>query len=765
MTLSKSQHIVIEDFNNLRSQLSALDFVDSAIAIFDTNKNLVFGNSAFEKINRELRDLPDSFDTVSSLCACPGFMEALDNAFNNKAQTFYIQRFYYSKNIHVDISLCFKPVYDTSLTTIHGMMYTIGEESIDFNNKYLAKLQDKLASTKDRIKRLEKEKYNSEVLVRHLFKNAPFAMVLLNSDRTVLHINKHAEKLFGVNSIDMVGKPCNTILSCYESCNGCPLQEGIHQKIELDEIAGTDSLNNSIPLLRSGVQFHNMDSDIILEAFIDLREIRKAQQENKAKSSFLANMTHEIRTPLTSILGYSEMLLDSKQSQDERTNSIHTIIRSGRHLQQLINNILDISKIEAERLDLERIDVSPFELMSEICSISMSKAKAKGLECHLNYKFPLPKFINSDPVRLRQILINLCGNAIKFTHEGQVCVEVSYSQLEEKLFFKVTDTGIGMTDEQMLKIFDDFTQADSSTTRQYGGSGLGLHLSKQLANLLGGDIIVNSEIDKGSCFTLSVSVGEVTPLKLVDTKPDVSTSIAPASPILNDDIVSGRVLLAEDNIDNQELISIYINNAGAEVDIAENGLEAVTMAMKQAYDLIIMDMQMPVMDGMEAAKTLRARGYEGPIVALTANAFHEFADKCKDAGCCAFLSKPVDRQRFYQVLYKYLGPQTDNIDPLHSSLLEEEPELIGLIEKYIKKYPTMIEELKHAFESEDWELFAKQLHDLKATGGNYGFMDVTHLTIRIKDLLDDEDHLAIPGFIQELEKLHPRMLLATPGLS
>ena len=242
-----------------------------------------------------------------------------------------------------------------------------------------------------------------------------------------------------------------------------------------------------------------------------------AEAANTAKSTFLANMSHEIRTPLTAIIGFSETLLDTSQTMSERVESINTVIRSGKHLMQIINDILDLSKVEADKLDIEQLSVSPFEIRADVHSLVSLMAENKGLFFEVEYDFPMPEMIVTDPVRLKQIIINLCNNAVKFTQKGGVHVKVSFNN--NLLTVNIVDTGIGLNQEQMEKIFSPFTQADTSTTRQYGGTGLGLHLSKQLAKKLGGDITVESTPEVGSCFSLTVTTGDIDENKLLSYMP------------------------------------------------------------------------------------------------------------------------------------------------------------------------------------------------------------------------------------------------------
>ncbi len=394
-----------------------------------------------------------------------------------------------------------------------------------------------------------------------------------------------------------------------------------------------------------------------------------AEAANQSKSEFLANMSHEIRTPMTAILGFSEMLRtegDLSKAPSGRLKAIDTIQKNGNYLLDLINDILDLSKIEAGKLDVDRIACSPIEVLDEVVTLMRVRADAKNLPLQLEYATGIPEVFQCDPLRLRQILINLIGNAIKFTETGSVRVVARIRQRVSKpaiMQIDVIDTGIGMTAEQTSKLFQPFSQADSSTTRRFGGTGLGLVISKRLAEMLGGDIVLHSEAGKGSTFSVMLEAGELEGVKLL-TAPEQATDKAKPAPAVSDAAsvrLDGRILLAEDGPDNQRLISFVLKKAGALVDTADNGQIAHDKALAacergEPFDLILMDMQMPVMDGYEATLRLRAAGYKGPIVALTAYAMAGDDAKCRAAGCDGYLTKPIDRAVFLPTIAERLKP-------------------------------------------------------------------------------------------------------------
>jgi len=396
-----------------------------------------------------------------------------------------------------------------------------------------------------------------------------------------------------------------------------------------------------------------------------LAELNKdVEAASSSKSEFLANMSHEIRTPMTAILGFSDILLGNL-TEEEDVSAANTIKRNGEFLLELINDILDLSKIESGKLEVERITCSPSDVVDDVASLMRVRAEAKGIPLDIEYVGGIPETIQCDPTRLRQILINLVGNALKFTEAGSVRLVarlVLGTAKPPSMQFDVVDTGIGMTHEQASRLFKPFTQADASTTRKFGGTGLGLTISKRLAEALGGDITISSSSGKGSTFSVTVETGPVDGVAILD---NATMAVAerrqkvevPPAPAVKLDC---RILLAEDGPDNQRLISFVLKKAGAEVTLAENGLIAHDKALAaretgEPFDIILMDMQMPIMDGYTATGKLRNANYTGPIVALTANAMAGDDEKCRQAGCDGYATKPIDRAKLFATIAQYLG--------------------------------------------------------------------------------------------------------------
>jgi len=548
----------------------------------------------------------------------------------------------------------------------------------------------------------------SQEFLQSIIDALPDAMMVIGRDYRIALANQAARKLCHK-------APAAKCVKCYQvshrsdaPCEGladpCPLEQTVATKapVEVEHIH-YDSEGNEIWVEVSSASVFDETGDVvqIIESCRDITERNRAERQlrdyaatlernnralarlheaakaaNRAKSEFLANMSHEIRTPMTAILGFADILL-SDLKEPEPLDAALTIKRNGEHLLQIINDILDISKIEAGKVEMEMIPWSPRQIVAEVVSLMRVRADDKGLTLVDEYVGPLPETITTDPTRLRQILVNLVGNAIKFTQAGGVRIvtrlrDDGESDGESKLRFDVIDTGIGIPEEQIQNVFGEFVQADGSTTRDFGGTGLGLAISRQLARLLKGDVTARSAPGKGSTFSLTVGTGPLDGVRLVEylTEAAAASEQPVESPDESQEKLQCRVLLADDIPDNQRLIAAILSAAGAEVTVAKNGQEAVEKALAtwpgwgrkysdptKPFDVILMDVQMPALDGHEAACYLRKKGYTGPIIALTAHAMRGDRQKCLDAGCDDYVTKPVDRTKLVETVAQWARRQ------------------------------------------------------------------------------------------------------------
>lgn len=423
-------------------------------------------------------------------------------------------------------------------------------------------------------------------------------------------------------------------------------------------------------LLTSGDAFAGADGDLNHIIYLNditytkkIEELKKtinqlkqaqalAEHANKNKTVFLANVSHEIRTPLTAILGFADLLKDGAISDIEKIQFAETINRNGNALIKIIDDVLDLSKVEVNCLELEKIELSPQQLLHDVVHQFKAKAHTKNIYLLLDIQNDLPQTILSDSVRIQQVLSNLLSNAIKFTDQGGVIVQVKScikKQSKAEILIRVIDTGIGLTEDQKERLFQPFSQAELSTTRKFGGNGLGLALSKHLAEALGGQLVIEQgEKDMGCtfAFTLTADIPAVSSNKTENKKMSQQMDFVPLSGF--------NILLAEDSIDNQYFVEKFLAKHGATVAVAGNGHEVIQLSEKQNFDIILMDIEMPEMDGYAATRILRQRGFKKPILALTAHAMAEERSKTREAGCDGHLTKPIDTAQLLAALEKHL---------------------------------------------------------------------------------------------------------------
>ncbi len=550
---------------------------------------------------------------------------------------------------------------------------------------------------------------------------------------------------------------------------------------------------NSSPVLGDGGKHAG-----VLVSFSDITELEKkeselrkskmeAEEANHAKSSFLANMSHEIRTPMNAILGFTEILKRGYvKNEEESLKYLNTIHSSGKNLLELINDILDLSKVESGHLEVEKLKVEPYSTIYEVLAMLKVKTDEKDLDLEFRADGALPKEIETDPVRLRQIAFNLIGNSIKFTEAGHVTVTCRFEKKTtgSQLLIDITDSGIGMTEEALKNIFNPFAQADTTVTRRFGGTGLGLTISRRFAQAMGGDITVTSELGKGSTFTVALATGDLEGVPFLQpedlkklqqdlvVKEEVRWELPPA-----------RVLVVDDGTENRELVKFILEEAGLTVEEAENGQEGVDKALASDFDVVLLDVQMPVMDGFTAAGILREEGFGAPVIALTANAMKGFEEQCLEAGYSGYLSKPINIDLFMKKMAQLLGgrkvevqlastsepdtPQPDKAEqspavdssPIVSRLLLKNNRFRKIVERFVDDLEGQIETMEQVASRDDFKEVANLAHWLRGAGGTVGFSAFTEPATQLEAHAKDKNKPQIMEHIATIRAIAARIVM------
>ena len=469
--------------------------------------------------------------------------------------------------------------------------------------------------------------------------------------------------------------------------------------------------------------------------------MQELQSANNIKSQFLANMSHEIRTPLTTVIGQAEAIINGDVDEKYITKEVEIIHGNSLHLLELTNNILDLSKIEANKIELELQSLDLHSILQELANMFTLQATSKGLTFEIVHSLPLPFYIEIDGFRVKQILINLCSNAIKFTQKGHV--ELKILQQDNRLIFKITDSGIGMSSSQLHHLFESFTQGDSSISRRFGGTGLGLCLSDQLAKIMGGTIEVESELNQGSEFAFSLPCE----IDLENTGSESKVIVSESEAYILKDQLQGTILLADDHNDNRRLIARLLASLGLNVITACNGREAVSLFEQHEPKLTLMDIQMPEMDGIEAFKVIRQKGGETPIFALTANAMSHEIEHYLALGFNGHLSKPIERDIFIPTIAGYYEGE---ISAKKAKESFNQVAMSDLVQEFKSNLVLEQQDLILHINNDDIEKLARLSHRIAGAAQMFGFADLSKYALQLEMAIKNDQTNIVNAHAQDL---------------
>jgi PAS domain S-box-containing protein len=583
---------------------------------------------------------------------------------------------------------------------------------------------------------------NNEARFRAISEAAPLGIFVTDSDGNCIYTNHQYQRITGLTAEQSLGsgwkralaeEDRDRVVSGWASATktASPF-EATYQLVKPNgEIAWVNAKTASINSTDTVSGWVGTIEDITArrKADADLNAAKQsAEAAMDAKGQFLANMSHEIRTPLTAIIGFAEALRDEHKHAPDELHCLDVILNNGRHLLEVINGILDLSKIDAGALAIERTTFNLVELIEEVRMMFAPRIAEKAISFSVHYDWPLPSEICSDALRLKQVLINLLSNAIKFTEQGWIELRVSYDENKRLMRFSVSDSGIGIEPTQLQNLFKPFSQANESITRQYGGTGLGLNISAHLVHALGGEIFVSSQEGEGTTFRFSIAPESDTALRFIHTMPQEEDRHHRSS--IPRPHISGRVLFADDALDNRRLVDHLLKKAGAEPILVEDGQQAIDAALKDQFDLILLDVQMPNVDGLTAARALRKAGIRTPIVSLSAGAMTSDVLKAIEAGCSMHLAKPFTRESFYQMLQKFLSSNAPTELPtsiILSRKLSDDAEMNELLLEFIDTLTPRVHDLRAAWQRNDWKVVEALAHKLRGSAGLYGYPELSAL--------------------------------------
>ncbi|MDB5364382.1 MAG: multi-sensor hybrid histidine kinase, partial [Rhodospirillales bacterium] len=615
-------------------------------------------------------------------------------------------------------------------------------------------------------KKLDQRLRDQQFYTRSLIESNIDALMTTDPSGIITDVNKQMEALTGCTRDELIGAPFKNYFTDPERAEAA-IKLVLSQK-KVTDYELTARARNGVKTVVSynATTFYDRDRTLqgVFAAARDVTERKRVEMElkqakaaaesaSRTKSDFLASMSHEIRTPMNAIMGIADLLAKTTLTP-EQDKYVQIFRRAGDNLLNLINDILDLSKVEASQLELERTGFSLNDHLEKVIEMVAARAQEKGLALVCEIAPDVPTDLLGDPTRLRQVLLNLVGNAIKFTQSGEVSLRVALdadSSDRTVLQFTVSDTGIGIPGGKLGQVFERFTQADSSTTRRFGGSGLGLTISRRLVELMGGRIWVESAVDKGSVFAFIV------PFEIwdaADRPVSVPVGVGPEPPL-----PALRILLAEDSPDNCTITMAYLEDTPYLVEIAETGAIACEKFTTGDYDLVLMDRQMPAMDGLTATRTIRAWERANnrppkPIIALTASALKGDREKCLAAGCTAFLTKPIKQEVLLQAIKEHslVGPRLPKEQsPQKDALpLLANHKLAARIPAYLRNCRLDVSSMLDALDRVDLETVALLGHNMRGSGGAYGFQAITDIGAAIQMAAESADTDASRRWVGEL---------------
>ena len=615
-------------------------------------------------------------------------------------------------------------------------------------------------------RKLDQRLRDQQFYTRSLIESNIDAIMTTDPAGIITDVNKQMEALTGCTRDELIGAPFKNYFTDPERAEAGIELVLSEKKVTDYELTACARDGKQTVVSYNATTFYDRDRVLqgVFAAARDVTERKRVEAElqqakamaetaSQTKSDFLASMSHEIRTPMNAIIGIADLLAKTPLSPDQ-DKYVQIFRRAGDNLLNLVNDILDLSKVEASQLELERTGFSLNELLEKVKEMVAVRAHEKGLALVCEIAAEVPGDLIGDPTRLRQVLLNLLGNAIKFTESGEVALRVTLdanSSAPGALRFTISDSGIGIPGEKLGAVFERFTQADSSTTRRYGGSGLGLTISKRLVELMGGCIRVESRVGKGSVFSFTV------PLEIwagATRRAAVPVGADPERPL-----PALHILLVEDSPDNRTITVAYLQDTPYRVEIAENGTVAYEKFTAGHYDLVLMDRQMPVMDGLTATRAIREWEQSNhrpltPIIALTASALKGDQEKCVAAGCTAYLTKPIKQDVLLQAIKEHCLPAPplpkEEISPRDTILVRVNPRFADLIPAFLSNRRQDAIAMLNALDRGDFETVQSLGHGMKGAGGSWGFQAITDIGAALEQAAESADTDASRKWLGEL---------------